>query len=405
MSDMNIISARDVEGKRLVIRADLNAPLKGGAVSDATRITRFASSIKPLLSAGARITVLSHFGRPKGQRNMGFSIAPVVPALTEALGRDVAFASDCIGADAVAASNALENGEILLCENVRFHPGEEANDPAFAAELSKLGDIYVNDAFSAAHRAHASTAAIVPLLPAYAGALMAGEIDALKIALEDPKRPAVAVVGGAKVSSKIAVLKNLVAKVDALVVGGGMANTFMLADGHPIGKSLCEPDQVPIVHEIYALAEKANCKIILPVDIVCAYDFAPNAKYIITNLDGCPEDAMILDAGPNAVAAISTVFAAAKTVLWNGPMGAFEMAPFDRTTVALAKNVAALTRAGKLTAIAGGGDTVAALNLAGVADDFTYVSTAGGAFLEWLEGKELPAIAALHTTALNYKGT
>jgi phosphoglycerate kinase len=289
----------------------------------------------------------------------------------------------------------------MLCENVRFHPGEEANDAGFAVELAKLGDIYVNDAFSAAHRAHASTAAITTLLPAFAGPLMAEEITALIAALEDPKRPAVAVVGGAKVSSKIAVLKNLVGKVDAVVVGGGMANTFMLADGHPIGKSLCEADQVPTVHEIRELAAKSGCKIILPVDVVCAFDFAPNAKNITTDLDGCPEDAMILDAGPKSVKVIADVFANSKTILWNGPMGAFEMEPFDMATIALAKVAAKLTKDGTLASIAGGGDTVAALNVAGAADDFTYVSTAGGAFLEWLEGKELPAIAALRLAAVN----
>ena len=401
MSDLNIISTKNVAGQRLVVRADLNAPVQGGKVSDATRIERFAAGIKPLLEAGARITVLSHFGRPKGERNMEFTIAPILPALAEALGQSVTLIDDCIGDAAVAASNALANGEIILCENVRFYPGEEANDAGFAAELAKLGDIYVNDAFSAAHRAHASTAAITTLLPAYAGPLMAEEISALTAALEDPKRPAVAVVGGAKVSSKIAVLKNLVGKVDVVVVGGGMANTFMLADGYPIGKSLCEADQVPTVHEIRELAAKSGCKIILPVDVVCAFDFAPNARNITTDLNGCPDDAMILDAGPKSVEVIAEVFANSKTILWNGPMGAFEMEPFDMSTVALAKIAAKLTKDGTLASIAGGGDTVAALNLAGAAEDFTYVSTAGGAFLEWLEGKELPAIAALRRAAAN----
>jgi phosphoglycerate kinase len=401
VSEFRIINATDVAGQRLVVRADLNAPVQGGKVSDASRIQRFAAGIKPLLNAGARITVLSHFGRPKGERNKDFTIAPILPVLAEALGVSVSFADDCIGAAAVLASENLANGEIMLCENVRFHTGEEANDASFAAELAKLGDIYVNDAFSAAHRAHASTAAITKLLPAFAGPLMAEEIAALTAALEDPKRPAVAVVGGAKVSSKIAVLKNLVGKVDTVVVGGGMANTFMLADGHPIGKSLCEADQVPTVHEIRELAAKSGCKIILPGDVVCAFDFAPNARHITTDLDGCPEDAMILDAGPKSVELISEVFANSKTILWNGPMGAFEMEPFDMATIALAKVAAKLTKDGTLDSIAGGGDTVAALNLAGAADDFTYVSTAGGAFLEWLEGNELPAIAALRRAAVN----
>ena len=401
MSEFRVINVNEVAGQRLVVRADLNAPVQDGKVSDATRIDRFAAGIKPLLDAGARITVLSHFGRPKGQRNMDFSIAPVLPALEKALGQPIGFADDCLGAAAVLASENLTNGEIMLCENVRFYPGEEANDTGFAVELAKLGDVYVNDAFSAAHRAHASTAAITTLLPAFAGPLMAEEIAALTAALEDPKRPAVAIVGGAKVSSKIAVLKNLVGKIDAVVVGGGMANTFMLADGYPIGKSLCEEDQVPTVHEIRKLAAKSGCKIILPVDVVCAFDFAPNAKNITTDLNGCPDDAMILDAGPKSVKMISEVFTNAKTILWNGPMGAFEMEPFDVATIALAKKAAELTKAGKLASIAGGGDTVAALNMAGAADDFTYVSTAGGAFLEWLEGKELPAIAALRRAAVN----
>lgn len=401
MSEFRVINVNEVAGQRLVVRADLNAPVQDGKVSDATRIDRFAAGIKPLLDAGARITVLSHFGRPKGQRNMDFSIAPVLPALEKALGQPIGFADDCLGAAAVLASENLTNGEIMLCENVRFYPGEEANDTGFAVELAKLGDVYVNDAFSAAHRAHASTAAITTLLPAFAGPLMAEEIAALTAALEDPKRPAVAIVGGAKVSSKIAVLKNLVGKIDAVVVGGGMANTFMLADGYPIGKSLCEEDQVPTVHEIRKLAAKSGCKIILPVDVVCAFDFAPNAKNITTDLNGCPDDAMILDAGPKSVEMISEVFTNAKTILWNGPMGAFEMEPFDVATIALAKKAAELTKAGKLASIAGGGDTVAALNMAGAADDFTYVSTAGGAFLEWLEGKELPAIAALRRAAVN----
>lgn len=392
------ISLKVIEAKarqRLVVRADLNAPVQDGVVSDATRIDRFAAGMKPLLAAGARIVVISHFGRPKGQRDMAYSILPVVPALEAALGCSVRFVEDCVGDLAVSAAGMLQDGQIMLCENLRFHAGETANDAEFAAELAKLGEIYVNDAFSTAHRAHASTAAIASLLPAYAGPLMAEEITAMTAALENPKRPAVAVVGGAKVSSKIAVLKNLVQKLDAIVIGGGMANTFMLADGYPIGKSLSEPDQVPTVHEIRDLAAKSGCEIVLPADIVCAFDFAPNARNITTGLDGCPDDAMILDAGPKSVEIFSDVFENASTILWNGPMGAFEMEPFDMATIALAKKAAELTKAGKLASIAGGGDTVAALNKAGVAGDFTYVSTAGGAFLEWLEGKELPGIAAL----------
>ncbi len=392
---MKDITNEPVAGKRLVIRADLNAPVQDGKVSDATRIERFAEGVKPLIAGGARIVVLSHFGRPKGERKPEFTLAPIVEPLSDALGIPVKFVDDCIGADAVSAANALQNGEVMLCENLRYHAGEEANDSNFAAELAKLGDIYVNDAFSTAHRAHASTAALAGLLPAYAGPLMAEEINALTVALENPTRPAVAVVGGAKVSSKIAVLKNLVQKLDAIAIGGGMANTFLLADGKPIGKSLAEPDQVPIVHEIRDLAAKSGCEIVLPNDLVCAFDFAPNARHEITDVDGCPEDAMILDAGPKSIDLFSKVFEDAATILWNGPFGAFEMEPFDKATIALARKAAELTKAGKLTSIAGGGDTVAALNTAGVADDFTYVSTAGGAFLEWLEGKTLPGIAAL----------
>lgn len=390
-------------GNRLVIRADLNVPVQDRKISDTTRIDRFARGIKPFLSSGAKITVLSHFGRPRGQRNMELSIAPVLSALKSALGQDVQFAKDCIGENAISTSQALGAGEVLLCENVRFHAGEEANDTGFAKELALLGDLYVNDAFSAAHRAHASTAAIAELLPAYAGPLMAEEINALSLALENPKSPVIAVVGGAKVSSKIAVLKNLVCKVDSVIVGGGMANTFMLADGYPIGKSLAEPDQVETVHEIRDLAKKANCRILSPIDIVCAFKFMAHAPSRTFGLDKYPKNAMIFDAGVNSIEAFSREFAAAKTILWNGPLGVFEMEPFDMATVALARKAAELTRAGSLTSIAGGGDTVAALNLAGVADDFTYVSTAGGAFLEWLEGKELPAITSLRRAAEKYE--
>lgn len=392
---MKGITDQPVAGKRLVIRADLNAPVQGGKVSDATRIDRFASGIKPLIAAGARIVVLSHFGRPKGERKPEFTLSPIVGPLSDALGVPVKFIDNCVGLEAVSAASGLRDGEVILCENLRYHSGEEANDAEFAAELAKLGDIYVNDAFSTAHRAHASTAALADLLPAFAGPLMAEEINALTAALENPKRPSVAVVGGAKVSSKIAVLKNLVQKLDAIVIGGGMANTFFLADGRSIGKSLAEPDQVPIVHEIRDLAAKSGCEIVLPNDLVCAYDFAPNARHEFTDIDGCPSGAMILDAGPKSIDLFSQVFDDAATILWNGPMGAFEMEPFDTATVALARKAAALTKAGKLTSIAGGGDTVAALNKAGIADDFTYISTAGGAFLEWLEGKTLPGIAAL----------
>ena len=389
------ISEVAVAGKRLLIRADLNAPCKDGKVTDATRITRFAEGLRPLLDAGARAVVLSHFGRPKGNRLPEMSLAPIAPVLAEALGREVRFVDDCIGDEAEKAAAALKDGEVILCENLRFHPEEEANDPGFARKLARLGDLYVNDAFSCAHRAHASTSAIASILPAFSGPLMDEEIDALTNALEKPKRPAVAVVGGAKVSSKIAVLKNLVNKVDHVIIGGGMANTFFYADGHNIGKSLCEEDQVETVREIQALAQKAGCELVLPIDIVYAFKFADNARSFITDVDQCPDDGIILDAGPKSVVRFRSVLARAHTILWNGPLGAFEMRPFDQATRQVALEAAELTRSGLVVSVAGGGDTVAALNMAGVAEDFTYVSSAGGAFLEWLEGKELPGLAAL----------
>ena len=389
------ISEVDVTGKRLIVRADLNAPMKDGAVTDATRITRFAEGLKPLLDAGARVVVLSHFGRPKGQVVPEMSLAPIAPVLAAALGVDVKFVPDCVGEVAESAAAALENGQVILCENLRFHPGEEANDPAFAAALARLGDIYVNDAFSCAHRAHASTAALAALLPAYSGPLMDEEVHALTAALEAPAHPAVALVGGAKVSSKIAVLKNLVSKVDSVIIGGGMANTFFYADGLPIGKSLCETDQVETVREIQALARDAGCELVLPSDVVYAFKFADNVRSFITDVADCPEDGIILDAGPKSVVRFRSVLSRAHTILWNGPLGAFEMRPFEQATKQVALEAAELTRSGLVTSVAGGGDTVAALNMAGVAEDFTYVSSAGGAFLEWLEGKELPGLAAL----------
>jgi len=394
---MTITSIKDVDvkGRTLVVRADLNAPCKDGVVTDATRIERFAAGLKPLLDAGAKAVVLSHFGRPKGQRVPEMSLAPIAPALAAALGRDVAFADDCIGETAEAAAAALTEGQVLLCENLRYHPEEEANDLGFAAKLARLGELYVNDAFSAAHRAHASTAAIASILPAYSGPLMDEETAALTAVLEAPKSPAVALIGGAKVSSKIAVLKNLVKKVDAVIIGGGMANTFFFADGHAIGKSLCEEDQVDTVREIQELAKAANCELVLPVDIVYAFKFADNARSFIAGVEDCPEEGIILDAGPKSVVRFRSVLANAQTILWNGPLGAFEMRPFEQATKQVALEAAELTRSGLVTSVAGGGDTVAALNMAGVAEDFTYVSSAGGAFLEWLEGKELPGLAAL----------
>lgn len=394
---MTITSIRDIDvkGRTLVVRADLNAPCKDGVVTDATRIERFAAGLKRLLDAGARAVVLSHFGRPKGQRVPEMSLAPIAPALAEALDREVKFVDDCVGPAAETAAAALQDGQAILCENLRYHAEEEANDTGFAAQLAKLGELYVNDAFSCAHRAHASTAAIAAILPAFSGPLMDEETGALMAALEAPKSPAVALVGGAKVSSKIAVLKNLVKKVDAVIIGGGMANTFFFADGYNIGKSLCEGDQIDMVREIQVLAKEANCELVLPTDIVYAFKFADNARSFISDISDCPEDGIILDAGPKSVVRFRSVLANAQTILWNGPLGAFELRPFEQATKQVALEAAELTRSGLVTSVAGGGDTVAALNMAGVAEDFTYISSAGGAFLEWLEGKELPGIAAL----------
>lgn len=385
----------DVRGKRLVVRADLNVPLQDGRVTDATRIARFAEGMKPLLARGARLVILTHLGRPKGQARPELSVAPLVPVLSQALGVDVAFVPASVGAQAEAAAAALTDGHALLCENVRFHPGEESNDPELAAAFARLGDVYVNDAFSCAHRAHASTEAIARLMPACAGPLMMEELGALQAALETPQRPSVAIVGGAKVSSKIAVLENLAGKVDHLIIGGGMANTFLFADGLPVGRSLHEADQVATIRAIRARAASTGCRLHLPSDIVVAREFRAGAEARTVSADACPEDAMILDAGPDAVAEFSRVLEGAKTILWNGPLGAFEMPPFDTATVALARKAAELTRAGRCVSVAGGGDTVAALNTAGATGDFTYVSTAGGAFLEWLEGRSLPGVAAL----------
>jgi phosphoglycerate kinase len=390
------ITDMDVSGKRLLVRADLNVPFNDdGTVSDATRITRFAAGMKPLLAKGARLVILTHLGRPKGQRNPDLSTESIRETLADALGVDVFFTDACVGADAEAAAADLGAGQALLCQNVRFEPGEEVNDPALAAQFARLGDIYVNDAFSCAHRAHASTAAIADQMPATAGPLMLEEVMALTKALEAPKRPSVAIVGGAKVSSKISVLKNLVGKLDAVIIGGGMANTFLFADGAPMGKSLHEADQIETVKEIRDLAARSGCKLLLPIDVVVSREFKAGARKQIVANDACPEDAMILDAGPEALRDFEAELAGAQTILWNGPLGAFEIPPFDHSTKMLARTAAEMTRAGLAVSVAGGGDTVAALNVADAADDFTYVSTAGGAFLEWLEGKELPGLAAL----------
>jgi phosphoglycerate kinase len=382
-------------GKRVLMRVDLNVPMENGRVTDATRIARVAPTIREVADKGAKVILLAHFGRPKGKREPKDSLEPVVPALAAALGREVAFAADCVGEAAAQAVAALKDGDVLLLENTRYHPGEEKNEAAFADALAANGDVYVNEAFSAAHRAHASTEGLAHRLPAYAGREMQAELEALTKGLESPQRPVIALVGGAKVSSKIDLLENLVAKVDMLVIGGGMANTFLHAQGKSVGKSLCEKDLAETATRILAAAEKAGCRIILPVDAVAATEFKAQAPHETVSVDAVPETSMILDAGPRSVAEIDAAIDGAKTLVWNGPLGAFELAPFDASTVAAARHAAARTKAGQLVSVAGGGDTVAALNHAGVAQDFTYVSTAGGAFLEWLEGKALPGVEAL----------
>ncbi|HMG51205.1 MAG TPA: phosphoglycerate kinase [Inquilinus sp.] len=395
MSTFKTLDDVDVRGKTVLVRGDLNVPVDGGNVSDTTRLDRLAPTIDEIADKGGRVVLLSHFGRPKGV-TPEFSLKTIVlPALEEVLERPVAFAEDCIGPAAEVAVKALKDGQILLLENVRFHPEEEKNDPAFAKALAALGDIYVNDAFSAAHRAHASTEGITHHLPAYAGRLMQAELEALSAALEAPKRPVLAIVGGAKISTKLDLLGNLVAKVDRLVLGGGMANTFLAAQGVAVGKSLCEHDMADAVHSILGKAKAAGCEIVLPVDGVVAREFKADAPHEAVDNAAIPADAMLLDIGPKSVANLKALLAETKTVVWNGPLGVFEKRPFDAGTVAVARAAADLTQAGKLLTVAGGGDTVAALAHAGVEDRFSYISTAGGAFLEWLEGKDLPGVAAL----------
>jgi phosphoglycerate kinase len=389
------ISAADVRGKRVLVRADLNVPVKGGKVTDATRLERLVPGLQDLAGRGAKVVVMSHFGRPKGGPDKENSLAPVAEALGRLIGQKLALAADCVGDSAAKTISGLADGQICVLENTRFHAGEEKNDPAFAAALAALGDLYVNDAFSAAHRAHASTEGVARLLPAFAGPLLMEEIDALRRALDKPQRPTAAVVGGAKVSTKIPVLENLLTKVDKLIVGGGMANTFLLAKGVSVGKSLCEPDLAATARKIMSAAEAKGCEIVLPVDAVVARKFEAGAPATTVAIDAAPADAMILDIGPKSVAHLTRVIEGCRTLLWNGPLGAFEIEPFGAGTFALAREAARLTRACKLVTVAGGGDTVAALNVAGVTGDFTYVSTAGGAFLEWLEGRELPGVAAL----------
>ncbi len=395
LDKLKTITDADVAGKRVLFRADLNVPMKDGVVTDATRLERIVPGLKELSARGARVVVISHFGRPKGTPNPEMSLRPVSAKLGTILGQPVTFVPESVGPEAERAVAALAPGEIAVLENLRFHRGEEANDPGFAAELARCGDLYVNDAFSAAHRAHASTEGLTHLLPSYAGPLMMEEIRALQAALEAPVRPTAALVGGAKVSTKIPVLKHLVSKVDKLIIGGGMANTFLLSHGVEIGKSLAEPDLVETAREIMSDAKHGGCAIVLPIDVITAERFETGAASKTVPVLETPKDAMILDVGPRTVAHMIDVLKECKTLLWNGPLGAFEIAPFGEGTFALAREAARLTKAGALVTVAGGGDTVAALNAAGVTGDFTYVSTAGGAFLEWLEGRELPGVAAL----------
>ena len=381
----------DLAGKRVLTRVDINVPVEAGRVTDATRIERIVPTVTDILAKGGTPILLAHFGRPKGQPNPEMSLRIVQPALEAALGRAVTF----IETPSRAMIDALPFDTVVLVENTRFTPMEEKNDPKMAQFLASLGDVYCNDAFSAAHRAHASTTGVAHLLPSCAGRLMAEELSALEAALGNPVRPVAAVVGGAKVSTKLDLLGNLVEKVDTLVIGGGMANTFLAAQGIDVGKSLCEHDMADTARSILDKAAQAGCTILLPTDVVVAREFKAGAANETRAATDCPSDAMILDAGPQTVAAIAAAFDASRTLIWNGPLGAFEIAPFNAATNAAAAHAAALSRAGRLTSVAGGGDTVAALNQAGAAGDFTYISTAGGAFLEWMEGKTLPGVAAL----------
>jgi phosphoglycerate kinase len=388
------LDTADVKGKRVLVRVDLNVPVEDGNVTDATRIERAAATITEIADKGGKVILLSHFGRPKG-RDTKSSLKPVAQAVAAIIKRPVAFTEDCVGEAAEKAVAAMKPGDILCLENTRFHAGEEKNDPAFAAQLAALGELYVNDAFSAAHRAHASTEGVARKLPAFAGRAMQAELDALARALENPQRPLAAIVGGAKISTKLDLLGNLLRKVDTLIVGGAMANTFLLALGKPVGKSLVEKDLVPTARKIMDEAKAQNREIVLPVDVVVAREFKAHAPSRLARVDEVGDDDMILDIGTRSIEFAVSVLARAKTLVWNGPFGAFEMPPFDNGTVAVAEAAAELTTAGDLVTVAGGGDTVAALNVAGVATRFTYVSTAGGAFLEWLEGKPLPGVDVL----------
>ena len=395
MADFHTLDDIEVRGKRVLLRADLNVPVKDGRVTDATRIERLAPTIRDLADKGARVIVMSHFGRPEKGPDPKLSLKPLVEPLAKAVGRPVVFAEDCVGASAQRVVGALKDGDVALLENTRFHPEEEKNDPGFAKALASLGDLYVNDAFSAAHRAHASTEGVAHFLPAAAGRLMHEELEALHAALGAPKRPVAAIVAGSKVSTKLQLLDFMLKKVQVLVIGGAMANTLLLAQGKKVGRSLVEKNMLDAAQKILADARLASCELILPVDAVIAPELKAGVATQTVAIDRVPDDQMILDIGPQSVAAIAQCLEQCPTLVWNGPVGAFETKPFDAGTVALAQRVAALTRAGKMLSVAGGGDTVAALHEAGVIDSLSYVSTAGGAFLEWLEGRELPGVAAL----------
>jgi phosphoglycerate kinase len=394
MLSFRTIDKADVKDKRVLVRVDLNVPMDNGRISDRTRIERMAPTIVEIADKGGKVILLSHFGRPKG-RDLKDSLKDVAAATAQIIQRPVAFAEDCIGETAEAAVNAMKPGDILCLENTRFHPGEEKNDPSFIAALAKLGDIWVNDAFSVAHRAHASTEGLGHKLAAFAGRTMQAELEALTKALEDPERPVAAIVGGAKVSTKLELLGNLIEKVNALIIGGGMANTFLAAVGKSVGKSLAEHNLAPTARAILSKAKVKGCEIVLPVDAVVAQKFVANAPSRVVGIDGVGAEDMILDIGPKSIEHVVSVLARMKTLVWNGPFGAFELEPFDTGTVEVAEAAAELTEVGDLVSVAGGGDTVAALNAAGVADRLTYVSTAGGAFLEWMEGKPLPGVEVL----------
>jgi phosphoglycerate kinase len=394
MAAFRTLEDASLSGKRVLVRVDLNVPMEAGKVTDATRIERVLPTIRAIADKGGKVILLAHFGRPKG-RDATNSLKPVAVALAHALGRPVTFVDDCIGDDVAKAVAAARDGDVLLLENTRFHAGDEKNDPAFVQALAANGDIFVNDAFSAAHRAHASTEGLAHVLPAYAGLSMQAELEALSAGLDNPARPVMAIVGGAKVSTKLDLLGNLVRKVDVLVIGGGMANTFLAARGVDVGKSLCEHDLVATAREIEDKAKAAGCAIMLPVDALVAREFKANPGHRVVRLDDVAPDEMILDAGPLSVAEVVLKLDSVRTLVWNGPFGAFELAPFDTATVTVARAAAELVKAGRLVAVAGGGDTVSAMNHAGVADDLTYISTAGGAFLEWMEGKPLPGVEAL----------